>query len=376
MAAVWDLSIHKGSDLLLLLALADSASDDGHSYPGIGELVRKTRVSRSTVIRALERLEAAGEIFIRHNRRRGNQYLVILGLDEGAIAEAMKMRFNWTEATIRTHLKAIAERRGAAAISVNLTLQKSQNETYQNDTNGPLSVNLTLQKSHSDTSEVSRVTLDPLKADDDESRSSSIQGHHHQSPPPPTLTPHEKATLGAEVRGIGLARAVRERLYEMDAERALALVLHAKGEASRSPAGLLRRMVEAGDDPAAPYVEQARARLDPAPPARTVSQRPPAAPPRPPDTSLEQRPGNGLMSVGDIWHAVLGQLELQLNRATYETCLQGAVADRYADGVLWIRPSSTTAAAGIARLQPVIDGVISGIAGVPLAVRCVEGAPS
>ena len=383
MAAVWALSIHKASDLLLLLALADAASDDGHSYPGIDELVRKTRVSRATVLRALDRLEATGEVFIRHSRRHGNQYLVLLGMDDQAIAAAMKMRFKWSDTTISVNLILINDRRSKSQFDTSevspVILEKSQNDTNEIALPNALSINLTLQKAQFDTSEVSRVTLDPLKLDDDESISTRSPDHHHQSPPPSPPTPDELTTLAPELRGLGLSSNVRSKLLEQGAERALALVLHAKS-AGRNPAGLLVRMLEAGDDPANRYVEQARAMLR-APDldrqadtegrveARANGQRPAVAPPPQPHPSLDERPGPHGMTVREVWHAALSQLALQLNQATFENYLKGAIVDRYADGVLWVRPPNPMTGIRMGQLIHVIEGVVSQIAGAPVTVR-------
>lgn len=47
---------------LLLLTLANFANEDGKAWPSINRLVRDTEISKSTVIRKLEQLEAAGLI--------------------------------------------------------------------------------------------------------------------------------------------------------------------------------------------------------------------------------------------------------------------------------------------------------------------------
>ena len=57
---VWHETTAKGNDRLMLLALADNANDDGWCWPGVAQLVDKTMLGRSTVIRRLDVLEAAG----------------------------------------------------------------------------------------------------------------------------------------------------------------------------------------------------------------------------------------------------------------------------------------------------------------------------
>jgi len=65
MAAVWDGSNHSGSELLMLLAIADFADDDGRAYPSIATLARKCRMSPRNVNHILPRLTASGELTIK-----------------------------------------------------------------------------------------------------------------------------------------------------------------------------------------------------------------------------------------------------------------------------------------------------------------------
>jgi helix-turn-helix protein len=63
-AWVWEHShVANRGDLLVLLALADHARDDGSSaYPSVDTLARKARLSRRGTFDALRRLKAAGAI--------------------------------------------------------------------------------------------------------------------------------------------------------------------------------------------------------------------------------------------------------------------------------------------------------------------------
>ena len=45
MTQVWERSQHKGSELLLMLAIADNANDQGVAYPSKKTLAKKTRLS-------------------------------------------------------------------------------------------------------------------------------------------------------------------------------------------------------------------------------------------------------------------------------------------------------------------------------------------
>lgn len=62
MSYVWINSPSKGGRLLVLLALADRANDDGICWPGITELARKSRLSDRQVERVLKGLEKDGEL--------------------------------------------------------------------------------------------------------------------------------------------------------------------------------------------------------------------------------------------------------------------------------------------------------------------------
>ena len=60
---VWDGSTHKGSELLVLLAIADNANGEkDEAYPSVGYLAEKTRLSRRNVQYVLKALYASGEL--------------------------------------------------------------------------------------------------------------------------------------------------------------------------------------------------------------------------------------------------------------------------------------------------------------------------
>jgi hypothetical protein len=65
MTQVWQHSQHKGSELLLLLAIADNANDQGLAYPSIRTLAKKTRLKERTVQYLLRnKLEPSGELHV------------------------------------------------------------------------------------------------------------------------------------------------------------------------------------------------------------------------------------------------------------------------------------------------------------------------
>lgn len=78
---VWDQSPTSGTELLLLLAIADFADDSGgHAYPSKHTLAEKTRLDPSTVRRLVKRLEDAGHLHVQRSTGRGraNVYTVLM----------------------------------------------------------------------------------------------------------------------------------------------------------------------------------------------------------------------------------------------------------------------------------------------------------
>ena len=101
MTQVWESSQAKGSELLLLLAIADHASDDGYAWPGIESLAKKIRMTTRTVIRLVEELEKKRELYARHNRRTGNKYVICVGLTDEEFAATLQNRLHYSENEIR-----------------------------------------------------------------------------------------------------------------------------------------------------------------------------------------------------------------------------------------------------------------------------------
>lgn len=64
MAKVWEQSAHAGSELLMLLAIADFADDDGRAFPSITTLAQKCRTTSRYAIKLLDALVASGELAI------------------------------------------------------------------------------------------------------------------------------------------------------------------------------------------------------------------------------------------------------------------------------------------------------------------------
>lgn len=65
---VWKHSPHKGTDLLMMLAIADAANDDGMAYPGMAHLARKARISKTRAQAVVRKLKQAGAITVLINK--------------------------------------------------------------------------------------------------------------------------------------------------------------------------------------------------------------------------------------------------------------------------------------------------------------------
>jgi DnaD/phage-associated family protein len=64
MSMVWEHSKHDGSKLLVLLALADHANDDGVCWPSIPRLAKRARISERQVKRIVQDLADSGDLEI------------------------------------------------------------------------------------------------------------------------------------------------------------------------------------------------------------------------------------------------------------------------------------------------------------------------
>ena len=86
MMHVWDKSPVSGSELLLMLALADSSNDDGVCWPSVTKLALKTRINERHVRRLLADLTKDGLIEknprFRDGAQSSNSYRVIVGGDD------------------------------------------------------------------------------------------------------------------------------------------------------------------------------------------------------------------------------------------------------------------------------------------------------
>jgi len=132
-----------------------------------------------------------------------------------------------------------------------------------------------------------------------------------------------------------------------------------------------RRTLPFGLDDLVP--EQGASPASPPPRSDGVIGSPPrASEPDPSASGLDTRPNGGRLTIGDIWHATVGQLRLQLNRVTFQTWVEGAQAIAYRDGVLTVQARTPASREWLAtRLAPVIARTVESLAGQPLRVEYV-----
>jgi hypothetical protein len=109
MTRVWQHAQHKGSALLLLLALADHANDEGICWPSIQTLAAKIRMSERQTQRMLGTLIASGDVYAHEGRGRSHtsRYAVLTGLDDRAITAILGKYFTLTVDLITAYLVSI-----------------------------------------------------------------------------------------------------------------------------------------------------------------------------------------------------------------------------------------------------------------------------
>lgn len=67
LARVWEHSRHSGTHLLMMLAIADFADDDGRAYPAVGTLAKKCRMTPRNANLILAELRKSGELVVKPN---------------------------------------------------------------------------------------------------------------------------------------------------------------------------------------------------------------------------------------------------------------------------------------------------------------------
>src|SRR5690606_7595816 len=80
----------RGAQLLLLLAIADNAGDEGLAWPGLEGLAKRTRVKKRAVIDQIEKLEKTGELRVLRRMGKHNYYIADAGLTDADRQNALK----------------------------------------------------------------------------------------------------------------------------------------------------------------------------------------------------------------------------------------------------------------------------------------------
>lgn len=79
----WRYSTAKGGDLLVLLAIADFANDDGVAYPSIATLATKARLTPRNTQRAIRHLVTSGDLVLEEGKGLHGTHLYRIALVEG-----------------------------------------------------------------------------------------------------------------------------------------------------------------------------------------------------------------------------------------------------------------------------------------------------
>lgn len=130
MTAVWEESVHKGAALLIMLALADHANDEGVSWPGLERLAQRARVSDRQAQAISTALIASGELHTLRNAGRGhtNLYLVTIGHTAQSLMNVLVQRFNMGPEEARRMTYAILAKRKAGKGEAGNTFSSANGE--------------------------------------------------------------------------------------------------------------------------------------------------------------------------------------------------------------------------------------------------------
>jgi hypothetical protein len=117
---VFDNSRHAGGELLVLLAIADHAHEDGTgAFPALATLARKTKLGESTIRRHIQTLQATGELRRERRRRKNGTW----GRPEYSIPlQLMLTAEQWTSARQR----ALAKRDQCSPVSATSAHYRAQ----------------------------------------------------------------------------------------------------------------------------------------------------------------------------------------------------------------------------------------------------------
>lgn len=110
MEYVWKSSAHAGSELLVLLALADWSDDYGVCYPNVATIAQKSRIGERQVINVIHALEASGELYVRRGHGRAcSRYLLVMARPAAELAPILMERFQLDKAAALALATQLAE---------------------------------------------------------------------------------------------------------------------------------------------------------------------------------------------------------------------------------------------------------------------------
>jgi hypothetical protein len=132
MNRVWKQSHSKGSDLLLMLALANYANDKDFCWPGLESLTERTRMSKRNTQRSLVRLEEAGELYrVKHiGRGKKSFYIVAVGLSDSDIENVLIDDFKVTPLEAKF---AVSEWRQKGNLSIFVDVKDDEMSTFTDE---------------------------------------------------------------------------------------------------------------------------------------------------------------------------------------------------------------------------------------------------
>lgn len=135
MVAVWGLSKHRNARaLLLLLAIADFADEDGFAWPSQRTLASMTRTHHRNIPRVIEELRASGELLVlNRDRQRSNLYVVTLGLEREQIESALERAREMGATNTRDAIATIAHAITTTAPAITTTAPKTEVPSFQHE---------------------------------------------------------------------------------------------------------------------------------------------------------------------------------------------------------------------------------------------------
>lgn len=94
MTLVWERAPYTSGSLIVLLALADWANDDGVAWPSMERLAQKARIDRRSAQRIVRQLEKDGVLLIEHGGGRSKQHKYVLQIETAAICRPLSADVN------------------------------------------------------------------------------------------------------------------------------------------------------------------------------------------------------------------------------------------------------------------------------------------